>query len=489
MLNQVLETQVTEQKTPSIESNEENKKIKNEDKKNLGVSSMGARTYSSPHLLISKPLQNLVNANSSYYIGLFEFPQGSEPRIIWDLPTTAVMDLHQFLLYVVNFPTDLRLAFYRPRPTVIKSEYMGTHFIAIYVSIPDAEARGFSRSIVLVLGNKHQTIMQYIYANLLDKFMSYAVSLQDAAAEIFPKEISVYAASLNKVLKTEPNSVKLLESKLDELENTLRKVEVEAAPESEAIPRDPYFFVEICNELRPIRQLTKFDDIIPSLTSFVQSLPSDITLTNAIWKSSTGISGLLSNAMTGDCKKFNEIVKSKVIYNCLFTLFSGHSLYVLSSSSSEYTSVAKKIAALCPYGVQFPVVEIANRTKITQIIVGLDYDHQKDPFSSFLFLDSMKFEGYITPPDSILLKDKPAIENHTSPVIVMLLYTQIKKIYNRFVRKAVEMSSRSQQTLARMNTQMLSVGFSPSDSPIIRNWAIIADANANITSTSINCFL
>lgn len=444
---------------------------------------------SSPHLLITKHLQSLFEASIPYYIGLFEFPQGSEPRIVWDLPSNAVSDLHQFMLYVVNFPTDLRISQYRPKPTVIKSEYMGTHFIAIYISIPDTEARGFSRSLVLVLGNRTPEIILYVYSSLYQKFVSYATALQDAAAEIFPKEISIYAASLHKVMKMHPDSAKLLESKLGELDVTLKKVGVEAAPEEEAITRDPYFFVEIRNELRPILTLIRFEDIRASLVSFVNSLPTDLTVTNAISKAAASTSHLMAAAQSEDCKKFNEIVRCKVIYNCLFTLFSGHSLYVLSSNPKEYTSVSKKISALCPYGSSFPIVDIVNRTKIPQIIVGSDFDDQKDPMASFLYLDSMKFEGYIVPPDSILLKEKMNLNDHTSSVIVLLLSVQIKKIFNRFVRKVVEMSSRSTQTIAQMNTQMLNIGFSLSDGPIIRNWAKVADANIHISSTSINCFL
>ena len=445
------------------------------------------KSFSSQHIL-SVPTITPAAKEIDYYVGLFEFPQGSSPKILWDNKGKSVQNREAFLLYVVNIPTDLRISVYNPKPTIIKSEYMSTNFIAIYVQIADVEARGFSRPTVLVLGHQQSKMINYIYSNLLEKFKYFAYEMQSNAGSIFPEEVSIYAASLHHTISKYPESGRLLESKVGELESMLKKAGVEMAPDSKALDEKPEFFTRINNELRPIITLTHFDEMKEELTEFVSSLPNDIVLCNSEWKAQGWMLNVVNAVREEGSAEFMTLVKNKKIYDCLFSLQSGHTLYIISSKPGLANAVGARISSLSPFESVIPVCNIGEEKEHPSIVLAASFEQNTNSDVSCLDLDNDKYTGVTCPLDSILYKELTKAENRSAALQVMLFSNDLKRIGSRFIRKVVEMSARAPQTRERMDAQMRVIGFSESDFPLITNWARIA-RNMEIDSSSVNCYL
>ena len=448
---------------------------------------------STSHVLSVPTIAPRQIVETGYYVALFEFAQGSCPKIVWDNDSKSVSNRDAFLLYVVNTPTDLGICKYKPKPTIIKSEFSGLFYIAVYVIIPDCEARGFSRQVVLVIAHPLPKMINFVFQHSLSEFLGFAVKLQNNASEIFPIEISRYALNLKLTIEKYPESEELLQSKANELSYMLKEIDItDADPKYRGEDKKPEYFTRINNELRSIKKLTNLKDEKEKILAFVDKLPTDPIQCNAQLRTPTHLSSIVDAMHTKETGKFLLLIKSKLIYDCLYTLFSGHSLYIVGSDQADACGVAYRIAAMCPFDKKFPVVDIAEKplgSTSTDIVLCMNFDQERDPTGSCLDLDADTYKGTKCPTDSILVKELPKNIDHSLPVLVMLFSNEVKKIGAKFVRKTLEMSSRAKQTRERMMMQMKSIGFSISDEPIIKNFASVISTKKEIDSSSIECFL
>ena len=460
--------------------------------------------FSSPHILSVPTLAIKPNIETSYYVGLFEFAQGSSPRILWDNQSKSVPNKDSLLLYVVNTPTDFNLNEYNPKPTIIKSEFSGIFFIAVYILIPDYEARGFTRQIVLLLGHPLQKMINFVFQHSLQEFVSFALKLQDNANKRFPMEISNYTINLKKTIQKHPESEKLLQSKVDELERTLKAAGIDENLYINKNKEDndenltPEYFTRINNELRPIKKLTAFSDIEDKILDYINSLPSSSLQCNAQLRTDKAIFPLVNASLMQDAPELQSLIKSKQLFDALYTLYIGNSLYIVGSENpSHCATLGNKIAALSPFDEQFPVIDISTKNKSNSsdkltpnIILTMSFDQESDPKASCIDLDTESYTGIKCPQDSILYKELSKISiDHSMNVLLMLYGNETKKIGNNFIRKTLEMSSRAKQTKERMLIQMISIGFSLSDEPMLKYFSQVITENPSIDSSSIECFL
>ena len=444
-------------------------------------------SFSLPHLLSVPPLQH--SADTNYYVGLFEFPQGSSPKILWDNKGKSVTNRQEFLLFVVNIPTNIRDNFNDPKPTIIKSEYMNATFLGVYVQIPDIQARGFSRSIVLVIAHQDSRMIGYIYSKLLDDFVSFAIELQTNASEIFPDDLMQYAASLQETVKKNPESRQLLASKMEELNQILKRMGINEITTTNAQEQPPEYFTQINNDLRSILTLTHFRDVKNDIILFVDSLPIDLLQCNAMWKAQNCLLNVINASHDDLASEFQILFKNKRIFDCLYSLYTGHSLYILSSKPGLGTSVGEKIVSLSPFETILPLCTVDTRMKDPCVILTGEFDPSKHPNDSCLDLDNDKYYGSRCPLESILYKELPKVENHSTSLLMMMFSNDLKRIGSRFIRKTIEMSARAPQTRQRMDAQMKSIGFTEYDTPLIEYWSVLLSQQDNVDSSSLSCYL
>ncbi len=464
----------------------------------MQISGLVRSSFSSPHLLSVPTLGPKSHVETGYYVALFEFAQGSSPKILWENQSKSVLNRDSLLLYVINTPTDLTFNEYKPEPTIIKSEFSGIYFIAVYISIADYEARGFSRQVVLLIGHPLPKMINFVFQHSLQTFVSFATKLQDNASERFPREISKYTSDLRKTIAKYPESECLLQTKVNELERTLKAAGIEentATEADSACDLKPEYFTRINNELRPIKKLTSFSDIEPRILNFVNSLPTNSLQCNARLRTNQSIVSLVDASFSTPTQKFMNIIQNKKIFDTLFALFSGKTLYVAGTENHNETRVlAERLSVLSPFDESFPVVDISSKSSkkdlYPQIVLCLAFDAESDPRASCLDIDADTYTGIKCPQDSIVMKELSKIStSHSLNVLLMLLGNETKKIGGRFVRKTLEMSSRAQQTKDRMMSQMMSIGFSLSDQPLLRYFSHVVAENPAINSSSVECFL
>ena len=461
-------------------------------------------SFSSPHILSVPTLPLKSNIETGYYVALFEFAQGSSPRILWDNQSKSVSNRDSLLLYVVNTPTDFNFNQYNPKPTIIKSEFSGIFFIAVYISIPDYEARGFARQIVLLLGHPLPKMINFVFQHSLEEFVSFALKLQDNAGQRFPREISIYTMNLKKTIEKHPESDKLLQSKVDELERTLKAAGIDETMFIDKMKEEnddnltPEYFTRINNELRPIKKLTSFGDIEDKILAYVNSLPTSSLQCNAQLRTDEGIYSLLNASYLQETPELLTLIKNKQLFDALYTLYSGRTLYVVGSENSNHcAALGHKIAALSPFDVDFPVIDIATKHQISNsgklnpnIVLSMSFDQESDPNGSCIDLDTETYTGIKCPQDSILYKELSKISiDHSMNVLLMLYGNETKKIGNSFIKKTLEMSSRAKQSRDRMLIQMMNIGFSLSDEPILKYFSQVITDTPSIDSSSIECFL
>ena len=433
------------------------------------------RSWSTPHIGSVPLVSPTMLSNISYYVGLFEFAQGSSPRIVWDNDAKLIQNRDLFLLYIVNTPTDFPSETYIPKPTIIKSVYNDLFYIAIYMQINDVEARGFTRPLVLVVAHPIKKLITHLYETKMETLENYADKLQKSAAETFPHDIQKYTVSIRNTIEKHPESKELLQSKVNELESMMKLMKITPEKDIEPYDADPEYFLHIKNDLRPIKKLTHFNEIKSDLLKFISNLPNDVIQSRSLTQLRKETYTMIESVYLRDSPTLINIFKNKTIMDCLFTLYSGHTLFILANDTNEAQAIASRIAVLTPFGQPFPVVGSTERSDIAQIVICMSFDPEKYQNYSLMDLDNQaEFTGIKCPQDSILMKELPKNTDHSSTSLVSLFSIELKKIGMRFLCKMMELSRRASQPEERVAQQMRSIGFSSADEPILKNWTAIA---------------
>lgn len=396
---------------------------------------------------------------------MFEFAQGSSPKVLWCNSAKLLIDKDSFLLYVVNTPTYVPKNEYNPKPTIIQSEFSTYSYVAVFSAIPDVEARGFSRPIVMVYAHPQKEYILAFYSIYYDKLLMFSNQLQQNATSFFPNELAEYASCLKHTIEKFPESKTILSSKMAELDNTLASVGISIEDAHNDIVHPPEHFTRINNELRPIISLTKFSDMIEQIVSFSLSLPKSYlgikSMSFVQDKIDSSEIAIMTKDYTLSSFKLSSLYHSHVLLDVLFHLLSGKHLYISSINHEEALSFARRLSILHPFSSIFSFNE-----DNSSIFVGFFVDKNEQP--GFLDLDASAFVGAKCPKDSILSKEIIRVE-HSENIFIPLICNDIKKIGSRFLRKVKEIVARGSINKEKFFAQMRNLGFSSTDEPIINN--------------------
>ncbi|KAK8894909.1 hypothetical protein M9Y10_023350 [Tritrichomonas musculus] len=247
-----------------------------------------------------------------FFSAFYEFSQGSGPVKIWEYGNSN----DAFMRFIVNTPPPdsaiPSLTNYSQRVTNVISKFEEQYYIALYSQVLDCQARGFARSVVLVVANPSPDIIKFVHEAYINKLTDIIDQIYQNSYNLFINEVQGYSLSLLKTadatnspqLKSKLTELKLYlpsfgididkiikdEEKLQQKHNNDStasddKIEKENLVESNLTQKkfqldihgeikDELFFTKIDNNLRLIEDITDFNySIVYDLQDLIANLP------------------------------------------------------------------------------------------------------------------------------------------------------------------------------------------------------------------------
>lgn len=418
----------------------------------------------------------------NYYSALYEFQQGHAPQIIWETGCQVVSDRTALCNLIVNTQTN-HLSQKLDSPSIImQSSFQNIYYIAVFNQILDAEARGFTRPIVLVLSCQNQTLLSSVYCSYKSRIMGFMDILHKNSVDSFPNEITQYASELKAMIEAHKEDQVILTPKFNELKEILNSLKISSIPEFKGELTKPIeYFANIHPDLRPIEQITNFNDVKPRLLSFINDLPAsnvytdlDILSSSAdrpLYKEISNLFPLVSADYSNQSLLLSdERFSSNIIANCLFSLLSNQTLILVSILPSECLFFAKRLAALSPFDKPFSIlVDKGDSENFSHYSIVVTSSEKYDSKYNYLNLETASWRGNRCPKDSIVFTNCSLKSNESEIIFLVTLYNDIKRISNRIFNIFEQKSAQSRiVTKQLINSYFKDMEFSKSDKPILK---------------------
>jgi hypothetical protein len=425
-----------------------------------------------------------------YYLAIFEFAQGSSPRTAYEHGGDfTATEKDSFRFSVVNTPTTF-LSDWDSPPIIVRSQWGAVHYVACFIQIPDVQARGFSRAIVLVVANRLSAVIDYVAFHDRRSLESVVSRLQAPPRSTFPRELCAFSWSLRSLIdRSDADTRLLLTPKYDELQALIRRhnLRLPAVDPASCKSLTVEAFTIIRDELRSVEELIGLRSAEPALRKFVEGLPADALSGRylmAAWGGGTAASGVSLETLrlftsVPDHRTYTLLphIGTRALQNCLFSLFSGRTVALTCRDRRSGMAFAERLAVMSPVGDAFAIGKHPASNFEYQrfpIVVGRRIVSE---FVSVFNLDEGTFEGSVCPADSIIMREFFRTDVVSDAAIAIGGSQDAKRIFGRFTAKVAELTSRSIHTRARLCNSLAREGFALSDEPIIRCWIfLLADA-------------
>ncbi|EAX96307.1 hypothetical protein TVAG_264310 [Trichomonas vaginalis G3] len=316
------------------------------------------------------PLSDNFNDNPqvmlSYFI--FEFRQGSEPRIVsqykYDLSDSFD---DGFLWYIVSTPITQDYNPLDSATSYFYSSYENIYFACFNLIVPDVQARGFSRSFGICLYNTKRIEDKLIETGLAQRISELLTEMIQKCQENFKTEVSQYLGSIIATIDAFQDSAAVLEQKYKEATFLLNGREI--LPDKSQEAKTPDYFTQINNDLRAIEKIIDLNELTTKLRvilgDFYRSQISCQIKTHAKYEERFPfvnfghISGenysdfpsfVLENRkeLNNDRYLLINLVKPKILHHIAYCLFSGHSLVIEAKRPQDLHLLAKKMSLFVP---------------------------------------------------------------------------------------------------------------------------------------------
>ena len=366
-------------------------------------------------------------ASPKPFVALYEFHQGSEPLTVWT-QGQLLGNESGFRWEVASLPAVPDGAGLCPPISRVLSDRGDLSYIAFYTTIPDVEARGFSRSISFVISHQSKALIHAIQcSSVLDDVESALRKLQANAMDRFRCEFGRVFWEISKIVGDHPK----LEAKHNEMKRIAEewKINAEEPDNSDGVEIDPAKFSEIDNNLRDINQLMGMDQGI--LDSVIADLVRD---ERAAWireranrvtcKLSMDFGGVESHypetvsqlfeqagGFDSDMFKVMTFVNDGILAHMLFSILGGATLVIQSCKFfDEAVKFARKMCLFVPLFSperlfvcdEIDVDDCYEYSVVaTKKIENLTFEHD---LISFLDLDGSFYRGPICPESSYVRK-------------------------------------------------------------------------------------
>ncbi|OHT03285.1 hypothetical protein TRFO_29377 [Tritrichomonas foetus] len=469
--------------------------------------------------------------NEKFYCALYEYCQGSNPQAYWESGPPLLMNNDAFKQSVLSIPAFGNSESVYPEPIVVVSSYEKIYYIAVYAQILDAEARGFTRSFVLVISNRSNDIIKNIHFLKLNQILSLVKMIQKQPKKVFMKEIIEYGLNLKATIDSaaDESTKMILQSKIHELHPILTffnlslpseesKCEVkndvqnesDVKKEKDGKFKDFDYFIKINNNLREFTSMSDWHEIEKNLMSFTEEI-NQLTyganlaaygsyredgpcfdFSHSRNQFSVFISGVFfSTNSVDDPESHNILVKSlvekQVFSHVIFSLLSGQTLLILSKNKfSDSISLAERLQIFVPFFN--PAYSIATNEidendcsrysiAVSSAIIRND-ETNPNTFSSIynnvsiLDFDKGVYTGCACPKGSFVEKKLGSGNDQSERIFLLIQYNILKHSANEFVTKLAEFTKESLKlrTCEKMIGSLHEIGFSKDDEPILRYW-------------------
>jgi len=437
---------------------------------------------------------SLLTSNVSFYCAIYEFCQGSFPKTIWECGTPYVTNPDSFKLFIINTPVTSCLSDYSEQTATMISSFENLNFIAVFFQVFDVEARGFTRSTVLVIAHSSYDVIIRTNHVFHNQILDFAKMLQSNSLKLFPSELKRYATSLKKSIDSSNGSKNSLVSKMDELKTILTKFDIgEINTKNAEIHPDEYFLV-ISNDIRPLEKLIDLDSIYPEIENFIYGLPntrlsSAIVSDSIIKESPPSISfgpskdnfsisempSLVFNSLDQGEEDYylGNFLKNRLFFSCAYVLLSGQTLCIKSSSFECGLKLAKKFKFLCPF---YREEHLSLFETITpreclpySIVITHRIEGETRSIINVLDLDTDLYTGDMCPPSSFVWQLGKCSDVSES-AFILHVYSKLKDLSTSFVLALSESSLEIRDSPDYLMNKLKDVGFSKEDTPILNYW-------------------
>ena len=307
------------------------------------------------------------NNSPDFFCALYEFHQGQVPRAHWHYGNLENINESDFMWIAISAPGVPETTKLCPKPTTISSKYKNYYFLGFYCSIPDSDARGFSRSICLVISNQKQELIDDLFC--CDFLESFLVKLQDFAMNIFQDEIGMKLETMNYLCNVYGKTHSQLQPIFEEMkkiyESTGLNVEIDYTKEFEGLEPDKVSIIN--NDLRDLTEITNFVEYEEELNNFFMKLNNSVESTLSLKYKGKNI--LPTIMLFGDVEdedqfskllgmenKFNEskfkmldFRESGVFHHIVYSLMSGRTLIIESSYIKDAIFLGERFSYLIPF--------------------------------------------------------------------------------------------------------------------------------------------
>ena len=411
------------------------------------------------------------------YCSLFEFLQGSQPRVVWRYGEMDQKTESNFVWYIMSVPTLIDTQDILPKPTFISSTFENYSFQAVYASIPDIEARGFSRSICLVIASKNTETIFSIKNLFVEEFGRVINCARENAANLFLSEIDPHIEAIKAALETHTKEKEQLTAKLERLMDLKEHFPMENAKiipiSKERCFNNALLFIN--NDLRKIEFIIDFSVLQNQIVEILRqmSLPNSILMSHIL--TPTYFSGVYVPSLSiPEDKSLIFLHKNGALKNILFSLLSGKTIILVCSNIESILPLSVSLVELMPFRWDDDLYAFSQPVKIQDClrysVVTVpslidDKDNQNSKLVSIIDFNKGKYIGTKCPEKSTVNKF-PFNPKNTEGIFWIRLNYNINLVKEKIERFALIHLSRAPRSRKDVLSLFEIIGFSVVDEPI-----------------------
>lgn len=429
-----------------------------------------------------------------YFSALIEFHQGSPLVTVWSQNLLHI-NITDFFYYVGNMHSIGNVGEIFIPPTITQSTFNGIPYFSITIQIPDVEARGFLRSITLIVA--HDRIRPIISQDLI-KIMN---NFQQNALNLFLEEIPRFYLSIQFLydhLSDDDMKKPTLNNMLHEIQPILQQfnLNTENSERNESISIEK--IVTVNNELRDIKNLIKWEENLDELIKIISLLnhSSDIPSFEIDKGIEFGISSIsMQNFFYYVTKNSinmanfdSKLCQNGVFGHLIFSLLSGYQVLIVSEDFEKAIEITEILVNFIPMfkesDIQIIDGDEINIHSSSKIIISKNNFDNIDNLKnlSLLDLDESFYQGLICSANSFVWQVAKINKNEKFRSFAAKSSYKLKTFADKFVRLGFVFMKNEFQNQHQFFSMLDSNDFHKDDLPIFNYWLTLIPAFKNIIS-------
>lgn len=432
-------------------------------------------------VFLDSPFQFNNLSSETLFCALYEFLQSSQPRVVWRYGEIDQKIENDLMWYIMSVPIMSPANDIFPKPTFVTSTFENLSYCAVYELIPDIEARGFTRSICLAIVTKKPEVVYSLNSIFKENIIDVMKQARINAASTFKAEIEPHIESISEYLKNksiEENAKVHFQQKLEKLLEIRDKFPVKVHPVKISKERCAKYSTELINyDLRKIEFIIDFPVLQNQIFSILKtlSLPNS-AISSQLLMPSIAMNVFVPNIEIPEGRNLLYLYRTNLLKNCLFSILSGKTLIIVSSTPENWKPLAYSLTSLCPYRWKNDILQFNSPVKPTDCLTATTVVAQsiievESPYASIVNMDTGVFQGYQCPEKSCINKFQLS-DKYSEGTFWLRLNYAIKNIKERFSRFSLIHLTRAPPSEDELGPLLQQVGLSPCDLPIFAFWTI-----------------